>query len=932
MSTQGCRIPGNPDIAGVGVRCAIYVQTLLCFFPAFWTLGDGKVTRDELDSAETQATTNLVLAFAILVSSIVQAQTLVLTNYHASIVLSMSWLNNTNAFIYFLLYVQHKNQPNSLRPVDATWSGWYHHFRSLIAPILPGAPEHVDIEEVGTRGAPLPPIRRGTAESDASSSITKRRKAAKILVKRFVLLLGSLHLTLMASLGLWLWSDIRGFGKRSDEENACAAQLALFAILGKYVPFASGALRITSFIIYGIFLIPGFNLLLPIAVFLGIYTLCHYLPNPALLAPEQLDASQAPRSSVFRSRAGKARNFVAREIEWGMLPPFLGLLFLLSINIVFITDIELTLKRNAGLQLVTTNEGKWEFGQILSMLLLILPLRDLAETILARRTKQRQKVLIPGLRTAFKCKEWRTVSDLVKMGADPNVIDGDTDMSAIQAACLSDDSVPGFVIIAMLEAGGDPNIETDPLNRDKHSIDRDIKDCLRLLRSVEKRPQDAAAALRVASTHGYGAAVVLLLGSYKLDVNSTNKTEETALILASQGGHRVIAEVLCKEPGIELNLRDSNGRTALMRASANGHKLIVSTLLSSPSCNMYLADKDGQTAIAYATTGGHREVVALFKPTFTARGRRSPLIQATIDNDEDTVVGLLTWPGIDINAKDQDGKTAIMWASQLGHVAIVKLLCAAAGIQVNISDGEGRTALMLASSKILHSESTIELLCSTPGIDLNQADNSGKTALIWAASQLGGAGSELATKCLCAAREIDVNVADNDGATALMWASSQGNEATVKVLCATPGIDVNRVDINGTTPLMSASIMAHEDVVQILCRTPGIDVNMVNIDGRTALMMATFSGDDRSRSLVETLCSVPGIDVNIADEEGKTALFWAASEDNEAVVEVLCAAPGIDVNLADSDGTTALMQALAWGHDAVVEILRTIPGIIEPGS
>ncbi|KAF6761843.1 hypothetical protein DFP72DRAFT_879812, partial [Ephemerocybe angulata] len=76
MSAGSCIIPGNPDIAGIGVRIAIYVQNLLCFLPAFWALFDGKVTQSELDAAETQATTNLVLAFAILISSIVQAQTL----------------------------------------------------------------------------------------------------------------------------------------------------------------------------------------------------------------------------------------------------------------------------------------------------------------------------------------------------------------------------------------------------------------------------------------------------------------------------------------------------------------------------------------------------------------------------------------------------------------------------------------------------------------------------------------------------------------------------------------------------------------------------------------------------------------------------------------------------------------------------------------
>ncbi|KAH6914544.1 hypothetical protein BKA70DRAFT_1180023 [Coprinopsis sp. MPI-PUGE-AT-0042] len=127
-----CNIPGNPDIYGIGVRIAIYIQNLLCFLPALWALWDGEVTQDELDSAETQTTTNLVLAFAILISSIVQALTLGLSNFHANIVLSMSWMNNTNAFIYFLLYIQHKRK--SVKP---TWAAWYTHVRIKFDFLLP---------------------------------------------------------------------------------------------------------------------------------------------------------------------------------------------------------------------------------------------------------------------------------------------------------------------------------------------------------------------------------------------------------------------------------------------------------------------------------------------------------------------------------------------------------------------------------------------------------------------------------------------------------------------------------------------------------------------------------------------------------------------------------------------------------------------------
>ncbi|KAJ7052936.1 hypothetical protein C8F01DRAFT_997414 [Mycena amicta] len=103
-------LQADPDISGIGVRVAIYMQNLLSFIPAIWALWDGKVTRAELESIETQSTTILITAFAILIAAIVEAQTATgLSNFHASVVLSLSWMNNTNTFIYFLLYIQHKS-------------------------------------------------------------------------------------------------------------------------------------------------------------------------------------------------------------------------------------------------------------------------------------------------------------------------------------------------------------------------------------------------------------------------------------------------------------------------------------------------------------------------------------------------------------------------------------------------------------------------------------------------------------------------------------------------------------------------------------------------------------------------------------------------------------------------------------------------------
>jgi hypothetical protein len=124
-----CLVPGNPDITGIGVRLAIYFQNILSFIPALYALyNDSKVDKNELDTVEKQSTTILITAFAILISLIVQALAFNLSAFHTSLVLSLSWMNNTNTFIYFVLYIHHMSDPDrkGLR-VKPHWSAWYHH-------------------------------------------------------------------------------------------------------------------------------------------------------------------------------------------------------------------------------------------------------------------------------------------------------------------------------------------------------------------------------------------------------------------------------------------------------------------------------------------------------------------------------------------------------------------------------------------------------------------------------------------------------------------------------------------------------------------------------------------------------------------------------------------------------------------------------------
>jgi hypothetical protein len=81
--------------------------------------------------------------------------------------------------------------------------------------------------------------------------------------------------------------------------------------------------------------------------------------------------------------------------------------------------------------------------------------------------------------------------------------------------------------------------------------------------------------------------------------------------------------------------------------------------------------------------------------------------------------------GADINAKENDGATALMLAAQYGHLEVVRLLLLR-GAEVNAQDRKGATALMLASQK---NQLRIVRALLLKGADVNAKNNDGATAM-----------------------------------------------------------------------------------------------------------------------------------------------------------------------------------------------------------
>jgi len=458
---SGQCIPPNPDISGIGVRTAIYVQNFLCFAPVVAHLWDGKVTIDEINGIKDQSIGMLAVAFAILVSTVIEAKGSgrgqSITSFHAAVVLDLSWMNNTSTFIWFLLYAHHRsiNEMKSM-VIPATWSGW---LKLLLSPL-----RHL---VTGNSGSSQSGDSRGNRNCGTKRSATYLpfiQRLWELVIKAPVLTLGSIHLSLMASIGIWLWSDPSKFGTGIS----CNPTLT---IVGGAVPFSSQALRICSLLMYSLLLIPGVNLVPGFLFFISLHilynksrrphspfwTLCKLVLNALQRAPHALrnaprtlrrilkgviqrqrvspsdeeyqigDSNRpipsSPRPSHPPSRTllspqpinpqpgvrdGNDHEPIPSQSQSVHNPQNLsstsqspsrgdthvgffvvGLVYLIVINGIFLSDIELTLSRNKHIQ--SREENQWGFGQVLALLLLVIPLRDFATSINDIQKKIREK-------------------------------------------------------------------------------------------------------------------------------------------------------------------------------------------------------------------------------------------------------------------------------------------------------------------------------------------------------------------------------------------------------------------------------------------------------------------------------------------------------------------------------------------------------------
>uniref|UniRef100_A0A1I8GUN0 ANK_REP_REGION domain-containing protein n=1 Tax=Macrostomum lignano TaxID=282301 RepID=A0A1I8GUN0_9PLAT len=265
----------------------------------------------------------------------------------------------------------------------------------------------------------------------------------------------------------------------------------------------------------------------------------------------------------------------------------------------------------------------------------------------------------------------------------------------------------------------------------------------------------------------------------------------------------------------------------------------------------------------------------------------------------------------ELSKSKQEQEKAFRICAELGKIELTDELFSR-GVNVNATDEEGNTALMIACQH-KQNDFALSLLSreSIPRVDVDVKNQNGFSALHFASKnqltdcveKLLSLGAKTDSEMLqfLIDKEIPANGRDEKGNTACMIASYQGHQKSVKLLLEHDRSLGKERNADGSTPALLAAMKGKHEVLQVLAENDCLEANDVDNDGSTILMMAIQSG---SVPTVRMLLETGDCNTTAVNNNGIGVQTLATQCRDEAMLELLRQF-GIEGQLAEAEATEA---------------------------
>ncbi|KAF0700898.1 Aste57867_8584 [Aphanomyces stellatus] len=449
-----------------------------------------------------------------------------------------------------------------------------------------------------------------------------------------------------------------------------------------------------------------------------------------------------------------------------------------------------------------------------------------------------------------------------------------------------------------------------------------------------------------AASNGKSEVVQVLL-QHNASIDGHRSDRLSALLRAVQKGSTDTVRLLL-DRGADVESSFPDGKTPLVFAAAHGVSPLV-TLLLERNANPDAQDEVGNSALLLAAGNGYPKIVHLLLDA-TANSNLSNYVRkihifalattaaAASEGHADVLKIMLSNETTDVDSVNEEGWTALLHASDHGHLECVKILLQHQA-NPNTVAVNGTTGLLLATKRGYH-EIVRTLLQA--GADI-EATVGSMTPLMLAASygylsiiqMLLDAGAQFDATNADGKTPVDMAI-EHSHATSkkllmlrerhpLLFFAKSGDLARLSAEVE-KGQRLEDRDESGKSALMYAASAGHTPVVRYLLQQH-VDLDAMDTNGATALSLA--AGDCRDllerellyrlvrtgdiAALREILDEKPNMDVDQRDEDGTTLLIVAVEHGQAEIVKLLldCNA---EIDAMRLDGKTPLMLAIEGNH------------------
>ncbi|XP_048242529.1 ankyrin repeat domain-containing protein 17-like [Haliotis rufescens] len=316
------------------------------------------------------------------------------------------------------------------------------------------------------------------------------------------------------------------------------------------------------------------------------------------------------------------------------------------------------------------------------------------------------------------------------------------------------------------------------------------------------------------------------------------------------------------------------------------------------------------------------------------------LFEASYRGDLEAVKCILAAGLADVNCRDRDGRTPMMWAARHGHRGVVEFLVSE-GADVTLVDGVSNNILHLAC--VVGDVKAVKFILSRNMLIINSRGEQNRTPVMVAA--LCGHGEVVKS---LVSEGANVSLVDSIGNNILHLACAGGHARTVKFILSTDMTDIDSKGEQSLTSVMVAALFGHRDVVELLVNE-GADVSLVDDGGDNILHLACVGGDLNtvkfilSRNMVDInsrgslvtpvmLAAQKGhteivkflvsevTDLSLVDDDGDSILHWACVGGDVNMVKFILSRNMVDINSRGSP-VTPVMLAAQKGHTEIVKFL-----------